>query len=88
MALKTDYKDYEFQQGETLRRYRMIENDDGTISLEDVTQYEVIGDDYSANDANATNAEVNTKQPKVLYGTTEPSDSLGVDGDLYVMLEE
>lgn len=59
MALKTDYKDYEFQQGETLRRYRMIENDDGTISLEDVTQYEVIGDDYSANDANATNVEVN-----------------------------
>lgn len=27
------------------------------------------------------------KQNKVLYGTSTPSDSVGVDGDLFVVLE-
>ena len=40
MTLKTDYKDYQFQEGETLRKYRQISNEDGTISLRDVTSYQ------------------------------------------------
>lgn len=88
MALKTDYKNYVLPDGTTLKKYQMINNEDGTVSFKDVTNYTQQGDRFGADDINATNAEVNTKQPKVLYGTTEPSDSLGVDGDLYVMLEE
>lgn len=59
MALKTDYKDYQFQEGETLRKYQQISNGDGTISLKDVTSYQQEGDRFSASDINATNAEVN-----------------------------
>ena len=59
MALKTNYKDYQFQEGEKLRKYRQISNDDGTISFEDVTSYQQEGDRFSASDINATNTKVN-----------------------------
>lgn len=59
MTLKTDYKDYQFQEGETLRKYRQISNNDGTISLEDVTSYQQEGDRFSASDINSTNTKVN-----------------------------
>lgn len=59
MTLKTDYKDYRFQEGETLRKYQQISNDDGTISLKDVTSYQQEGDRFSASDINSTNAKVN-----------------------------
>lgn len=59
MALKTDYKDYQFQKGETLRKYQQISNGDGTISLKDVTSYQQEGNRFSASDINATNAKVN-----------------------------
>ena len=59
MTLKTDYKDYQFQEGETLRKYQEISNDDGTISLRDVTSYQQEGDRFSASDINSTNAKVN-----------------------------
>ena len=41
------------------RKYRMIYNDDGTVSFEDVTPYEQVGSDYSAIDINTTNEAVN-----------------------------
>lgn len=59
MTLKTNYKDYQFQEGETLRKYQQISNDDGTISLRDVTSYQQEGDRFSASDINSTNAKVN-----------------------------
>lgn len=59
MTLKTDYKDYQFQEGETLRKYQQISNDDGTISFRDVTSYQQEGDRFSASDINSTNAKVN-----------------------------
>lgn len=59
MALKTNYKDYQFQEGETLRKYREISNGDGTISLRDVTTYRQEGDRFSASSINSTNAKVN-----------------------------
>lgn len=59
MTLKTDYKDYQFQEGETLRKYQQISNNDGTISLRDVTSYQQEGDRFSASDINSTNAKVN-----------------------------
>lgn len=41
------------------RRYRMINNPDGTISLEDVTTYDQVGSNFGAGQMNATNAAVN-----------------------------
>ena len=37
----------------------MIQNQDGTVSLTDVTEYSVSGDSFGAADINATNAAVN-----------------------------
>lgn len=76
MALKTDYKDYQFQEGETLRKYQQISNSDGTISLKDVTSYQQEGDRFSASDINATNAEVNkiVGVQEITLGTTWSSN--------------
>lgn len=41
------------------RRYRMINNSDGTVSLEDVTVYDRIGSNFGAGQINATNQAVN-----------------------------
>ena len=41
------------------RRYRMINNSDGTISLEDVTTYDQVGSTFGAAQMNATNKAVN-----------------------------
>ena len=56
MSLKTDYKD-DIYSGK--RRYRIIQNDDGTVSFDDVTDYTQDGDIYSEGDDKATNKEVN-----------------------------
>lgn len=60
--LKTNYKDamYDGQ-----RRYRMIQNEDGTCSLPDATTYTQEGDRFGANDINITNTEVNKMQRTV-----------------------
>ena len=41
------------------RRYNLIQNDDGTYSLEDVTEYTQTGSDFGAGQINATNKAVN-----------------------------
>ena len=41
------------------RKYRMVYNDDGTVSFDDVTVYEQEGSDYGAGDINRTNEAVN-----------------------------
>lgn len=41
--LKTNYKDAQYT---GLRKYRQINNPDGTISLQDVTDYSVVGDNF------------------------------------------
>lgn len=58
--LKTNYKDDVLNTSKnTKRKYNTIQNSDGTISLEDVTEYMQNGDDFGAADINATNAKVN-----------------------------
>ena len=57
MALKTDYQDDVL---DGLRKYRTVNNSDGTVSFVDVTEYVTEGDDYGANDINATNSLANT----------------------------
>lgn len=58
MSLKTDYKDAMFP---NRRKYQMIQNDDGTVSFEDVTEYTQEGDSFGAKDINDTNTEVEMK---------------------------
>lgn len=41
------------------RKYRMITNDDGTVSFVDVTDYSQIGDSFGSNDLNAITNAVN-----------------------------
>lgn len=48
----------------TRRRYRVYENTDGTIELEDVTEYSQVGDEFGAGQINATNREVNKRFDK------------------------
>lgn len=61
MALKENYKDDILDVSvNTKRKYRMTENADGTISLEDETVYTQEGDSFGATDMNATNGKVNT----------------------------
>lgn len=54
--LKTNYKDDAFS---GMRKYRNIDNDDGSYSVEDVTEYQQEGDTYGAEDVNASNRVIN-----------------------------
>ena len=59
--LKTDYKNAQLDTSKnTKRKFNLINNADGTISFEDVTEYIESGDVFSANDINETNEAVNT----------------------------
>lgn len=55
-ALKANYKNDKFT---GMRKYEKIDNPDGSISLNDTTSYEEIGDIYSASDINTTNQAIN-----------------------------
>lgn len=56
--LKTDFKDDIVENSEE-RKYKVVENEDGTISLLDVTSYQQIGDTFSAKNINETNICIN-----------------------------
>lgn len=56
MALKEDYKDAVFA---GLRKYKILDNGDGTVSPVDMTEYEVAGDKFGAKDVNAITKMVN-----------------------------
>lgn len=58
--LRTDFKDdvLDVTQNER-RKYRIIHNEDGTISLEDATAYLQQGDSFGANDLNEMNRMAN-----------------------------
>lgn len=67
--LKTDYKDDILDTSvNTKRKYRQIDNGDGTFSLEDETKYTQEGDSFGATDINKINEEVN-KLTNFLTGT-------------------
>lgn len=54
--LKVDYTNDVFEGN---RKYQVTNNDDGTISLTDVTEYTKEGDTFGGDDINSTNKEVN-----------------------------
>lgn len=58
--LKTNYKDDVLDTSKnTRRKYEMTTNSDGTISLEDVTEYTQVGDSFGSKDINETNGKIN-----------------------------
>ena len=60
MALRTDYKDDILDTSvNEKRKYNLITNSDGTVSLEDVTEYSQVGDSFGGADINRTNEEIN-----------------------------
>lgn len=69
--LKTDYKDDVLDTSKnTKRKYKMIQNADGTVSFEDVTVYKQEGDSFGGADINATNKFCNSlNQSMKLCGT-------------------
>lgn len=74
--LKTTYKDDVLNASvNTRRKYNMIQNDDGTVSFEDVTVYSQIGDTFGAGDMNAVTEAVNNKLNRTANGS---SSDLGV----------
>ena len=58
--LKTNYKDDVLDTSKNeKRKFMMIQNDDGTVSFNDATEYTQQGDAFGAADINATNAKIN-----------------------------
>lgn len=74
MSLKTDFKDAILASG-TSRKYQQINNPDGTVSLQDVSQYSQVGDRAQASVFNATNAEVNNHEANAVSHITPLSCS-------------
>ena len=59
LDLRTDYKDDILDSSvNTKRKYNIIDNEDGTKSLEDVSEYAQRGDSFGAVDINKTNQAV------------------------------
>lgn len=55
-TLPTNFQDAEYS---GLRKYRQINNDDGTVSFQDVTDYTKKGSKFGANEVNAINLDIN-----------------------------
>lgn len=83
MALKTSYQDDVFTGN---RKYTMVTNQDATISLVDATEYTQEGDNFSANDINSQNRQINTNTDKLvetlwtLAAANWPSTTTTVNG--------
>jgi hypothetical protein len=66
LSLKTDYKDAILASGAgTLRKYQQINNADGTVSFQDVTEYSQVGDKAKASVFNETNGEINAHEARI-----------------------
>lgn len=83
MTLKTNWKNDIFSGS---RKYKQINNGDGTISLQDQTTYTQRGDRLDATTLNDICVAINRnmKKPNIFYGTgNAPTSSMAV-GDLFV----
>lgn len=87
--LKTNYKDDVLDTSvNEKRKFNMIQNSDGTVSFEDVTEYTQTGDSFGAADINATNAAVNKANSNLsellnrnfVYSTSEKIVGTWIDG--------
>lgn len=65
--LKTNYVDDVLDTTKNqLRKYQQIQNDDGTVSFVDVTEYTKVGTPFGAKDINDTNAAINDVNGKLI----------------------
>lgn len=64
------------------RRFRIIQNDDGTVSFEDVTELSQVGDDYGQKEINQLNREVNNavKKDDLIHSLAITEDGMVMDG--------
>lgn len=75
--LKTNYVDDVLDTTKNqLRKYQQIQNDDGTVSFVDVTEYTQVGTSFGAKDINDTNAAINDVNGKLAM--LDGSSKLGV----------
>ena len=64
--LKTNYVDDVLDTTKNqLRKYQQIQNNDGTVSFVDVTEYTQVGTSFGAKDINDTNAAINDVNGKL-----------------------
>lgn len=85
--LRTDYKDDLLNaEANELRKYQMIQNDDGTVSFVDVTVYLQVGDSFGAKNINElsieTNLSVKSENVKKIELVTQ-LPTTGVEGTVY-----
>lgn len=59
MALRTDFKDDILANSDGRREYQLIHNDNGTVSLIDVTDYSQTGSEYGAKEVNEEREVIN-----------------------------
>lgn len=65
--LKTNYVDDVLDTTKNqLRKYNQIQNNDGTVSFVDVTEYTQVGTSFGAKDINDTNAAINEVNGKLI----------------------
>ena len=64
MGLSTNFKDDVISDG-GLRKYNMIQNSDGTVSFEDVTEYSQVGSSFGAKEVNEERTAINELESKV-----------------------
>ena len=57
--LPINFKDDILADTNQKRKYNLIQNDDGTVSFEDATEYQQTGSDFGAGQINATNDAIN-----------------------------
>lgn len=57
--LKTNFSDDILLNGDARRKYNIINNEDGTVSFEDVTEYEVEGDKFDSKTLNEITTRIN-----------------------------
>ena len=87
MSLPTNYLDDILDaEVNTRRRYNMITNQDGTVSFEDVTTYDQVGSDLSAQDINNITTEVNGLSTAVPQKVKKFSGT--VSGNTYVTVDQ
>lgn len=89
--LKTNYVDDVLDTTKNqVRKYKQIQNDDGTVSFVDVTEYTQVGTSFGAKDINDTNAAINAVngklklnfgiETKAITVTTDSNGSAYIEG--------
>lgn len=77
--LRTDFKDDILDITENAqRKYRMITNDDGTVSFIDATVYMQVGDSFGAGDVNNMTSRLNIIRTTLTAGNTQVVVSNGL----------